>query len=143
MSSFVFFFKQKTAYEMRISDWSSDVCSSDLGRNTAIDGSTNIANLELVADTLDTSQCSFDAGAAIPCADYLGFGDLSQAVQYYILFTSRDPGGNELATVTADLTGRLASLPAGPPSFATCLASPTAKGWRNTSHPTSLGFTQP
>src|SRR3546814_5589944 len=32
MSSLVcfFFFKQKTAYEMRISDWSSDVCSSDL-----------------------------------------------------------------------------------------------------------------
>src|SRR3546814_357129 len=28
----VFFFKQKTAYEMRISDWSSDVCSSDLDR---------------------------------------------------------------------------------------------------------------
>src|SRR3546814_5267826 len=28
--SVVFFFKQKTAYEMRISDWSSDVCSSDL-----------------------------------------------------------------------------------------------------------------
>src|SRR3546814_10289154 len=29
---FFFLFKQKTAYEMRISDWSSDVCSSDLGR---------------------------------------------------------------------------------------------------------------
>src|SRR3546814_17163833 len=29
-SSSLFFFKQKTAYEMRISDWSSDVCSSDL-----------------------------------------------------------------------------------------------------------------
>src|SRR3546814_1177328 len=29
---FVFFFKQKAAYEMRISDWSSDVCSSDLVR---------------------------------------------------------------------------------------------------------------
>src|SRR3546814_4264026 len=29
---FFFFFKQKTAYEMRISDWSSDVCSSDLDR---------------------------------------------------------------------------------------------------------------
>src|SRR3546814_11304429 len=28
----VFFVKQKTAYEMRISDWSSDVCSSDLAR---------------------------------------------------------------------------------------------------------------
>src|SRR3546814_1327309 len=37
-----FFFKQKTAYEMRISDWSSDVCSSDLiavieGRSVAVD----------------------------------------------------------------------------------------------------------
>src|SRR3546814_11393587 len=30
-----FFFKQKTAYEMRISDWSSDVCSSDLKRHAA------------------------------------------------------------------------------------------------------------
>src|SRR3546814_15932997 len=30
-----FFFKQKTAYEMRISDWSSDVCSSDLGARLA------------------------------------------------------------------------------------------------------------
>src|SRR3546814_4609120 len=38
--AYVFFFKQKTAYEMRISDWSSDVCSSDLHRlpnaNTSI-----------------------------------------------------------------------------------------------------------
>src|SRR3546814_18743684 len=31
-----FFFKQKTAYEMRISDWSSDVCSSDLGQILAL-----------------------------------------------------------------------------------------------------------
>src|SRR3546814_7751884 len=30
MFSYFFFFKQKTAYELRISDWSSDVCSSDL-----------------------------------------------------------------------------------------------------------------
>src|SRR3546814_6520930 len=38
---FFFFFKQKTAYEMRISDWSSDVCSSDLhfigGHDTHLD----------------------------------------------------------------------------------------------------------
>src|SRR3546814_5302966 len=33
----VFFFKQKTAYEMRISDWSSDVCSSDLLLDRAAD----------------------------------------------------------------------------------------------------------
>src|SRR3546814_18438609 len=34
---FFFFFKQKTAYEMRISDWSSDVCSSDLAEQSDFD----------------------------------------------------------------------------------------------------------
>src|SRR3546814_11915985 len=33
-----FFFKQKTAYELRISDWSSDVCSSDLVVSTGVGG---------------------------------------------------------------------------------------------------------
>src|SRR3546814_222189 len=37
MVFFVFFFKQKTAYEMRISDWSSDVCSSDLRARSLLD----------------------------------------------------------------------------------------------------------
>src|SRR3546814_19529139 len=37
MLYFFFFFKQKTAYEMRISDWSSDVCSSDLNANAIVD----------------------------------------------------------------------------------------------------------
>src|SRR3546814_15185623 len=35
------FYKQKTAYEMRISDWSSDVCSSDLARTTPPKRSTS------------------------------------------------------------------------------------------------------
>src|SRR3546814_956995 len=34
----VFFFKQRTADEMRISDWSSDVCASDLGKLAGITG---------------------------------------------------------------------------------------------------------
>src|SRR3546814_10869752 len=34
---FFFFLKQKTAYEMRISDWSSDVCSSDLSKGDTLD----------------------------------------------------------------------------------------------------------
>src|SRR3546814_4343265 len=34
---YIFFFKQKTAYEMRISDWSSDVCSSDLMESWAFE----------------------------------------------------------------------------------------------------------
>src|SRR3546814_9813516 len=40
----VFFFKQKTAYEMRISDWSSDVCSSDL---SALNVSNSKPNMKL------------------------------------------------------------------------------------------------
>src|SRR3546814_9005036 len=36
MFYYFFFFKQKTAYEMRISDWSSDVCSSDLSMSIRI-----------------------------------------------------------------------------------------------------------
>src|SRR3546814_20690114 len=42
---FFFFFKQKTAYEMRISDWSSDVCSSDLTGRTRLQGRSNLAGL--------------------------------------------------------------------------------------------------
>src|SRR3546814_9289453 len=41
---FFFFFKQKTAYEMRISDWSSDVCSSDLERLTAMAARARLRN---------------------------------------------------------------------------------------------------
>src|SRR3546814_1381637 len=42
----VFFFKQKTAYEMRISDWSSDVCSSDLPRIRQRDAHPRLAGRE-------------------------------------------------------------------------------------------------
>src|SRR3546814_5993760 len=44
------FFKQKTAYEMRISDWSSDVCSSDLGGGRA--GRLGLLHLRESADQL-------------------------------------------------------------------------------------------
>src|SRR3546814_14296981 len=47
----IFFFKQKTAYEMRISDWSSDVCSSDL-HEAAVD--------ELRARGVDCSFVFYD-----------------------------------------------------------------------------------
>src|SRR3546814_12499066 len=54
----VFFFKQKTAYELRISDWSSDVCSSDL---------TDAEKKEIRKDQADCmgclSQCLFSSWA--------------------------------------------------------------------------------
>src|SRR3546814_9654937 len=58
---FIFFFKQKTAYEMRSSDWSSDVCSSDLvthvdfvviDRNVAIDVDVPIVLEDTEGDNL-------------------------------------------------------------------------------------------
>src|SRR3546814_1837827 len=54
---FFFFFKQKTAYELRISDWSSDVCSSDLrSKEDAHDyryfPDPDLLPLELTADFL-------------------------------------------------------------------------------------------
>src|SRR3546814_12472773 len=47
--SFVFFVKQKTAYEMRISDWSSDVCSSD--RPTQSLSDKPLANHTTISDS--------------------------------------------------------------------------------------------
>src|SRR3546814_160590 len=49
----VFFFKQKTAYEMRISDWSSDVCSSDLARYAGTHGFQDGAAVKRVEKRLD------------------------------------------------------------------------------------------
>src|SRR3546814_3086950 len=47
-----FFFKQKTAYEMRISDWSSDVCSSDLATtdNIPLFGVQTIDDVTVIPD---------------------------------------------------------------------------------------------
>src|SRR3546814_3652188 len=56
MMYFVFFFKQKTAYEMRISDWSSDVCSSDLWNM--------IGYVTLGTDDLARAAAFYDAIAA-------------------------------------------------------------------------------
>src|SRR3546814_4557046 len=52
-----FFFKQKTAYEMRISDWSSDVCSSDLSIQRI--GSTSMPKVRSVRD--GSCWTSFDS----------------------------------------------------------------------------------
>src|SRR3546814_4954155 len=68
--SFFFFFKQKTAYELRISDWSSDVCSSDLMEprlktqflSTSANLEPALANLAVViASGFDISAPNYDA----------------------------------------------------------------------------------
>src|SRR3546814_5027679 len=59
------FFKQKTAYEMRISDWSSDVCSSDLARKQAAEPRTGpLAGVPtLIKDTLPEKGMPASLGA--------------------------------------------------------------------------------
>src|SRR3546814_959485 len=57
----IFFFKQKTAYELRISDWSSDVCSSDLSIDLNAPGARDLA-LRL-CDEADIVVENFRAGA--------------------------------------------------------------------------------
>src|SRR3546814_3948829 len=87
MFSLVFFFKQKTAYEMRISDWSSDVCSSDLraGANGGDAGARHvIASLVerhdhrlIECDVTRVEDLQIDLGAARVESggnDFIGFG---------------------------------------------------------------------
>ena len=105
--------------------WSWDVAYNK-GRNTGEDGSTNIANLERVYQTV--FSCN---NTSIPCADYLGAGDVTPEVLDYILYTQRDTGGNEQESISANLTGDLFSLPAGAVSLAAGVERRTESGWRN------------
>src|SRR3546814_7696041 len=60
---FFFFFKQKTAYEMRISDWSSDVCSSDLFEVMALTAARSWVKIgALFEQTIRSSGESFYQG---------------------------------------------------------------------------------
>lgn len=115
--------------------WSWEVAAA-FGRNTGTDNVSRVADLSRVANTLNTnplssSSCSTAPGAAIPCADYLGAGDLTPEVLDYILFDSTDKGGNQLLSFTADITGELITLPAGTLAFAAGIVYREEKGWRN------------
>src|SRR3546814_13149673 len=77
---FFFFFKQKTAYEMRISDWSSDVCSSDLlslademdvqdKPKDAFESELDDVNAELERLSDSLAQPTFTAEDALASAD--------------------------------------------------------------------------
>jgi iron complex outermembrane recepter protein len=118
-------------------DWSVAV---NWGRNTGDDGSTKVANLDRVDDTLNTAICSNAPGAAIPCADYLGYGDVTPEVLDYILYTTRDVGGNEQKSFTANLSGQLFELPAGWVGVATGIEVRKESGWRNPDPLTVLGI---
>src|SRR3546814_8546669 len=66
-----FFFKQKTAYDMRISDWSSDVCSSDLEHGAERRGDAPDGAGQIVGDRLGIDLEIAHAVGACPGGDTL------------------------------------------------------------------------
>src|SRR3546814_8309113 len=100
-------FKQKTAYEMRISDWSSDVCSSDLGvMNETVDGRERHGGIREDPVPFAEGLVGRDehGSALIACADQLeehgGFslilGDIGEVVRdEQVVFVELGDGGFE------------------------------------------------
>jgi iron complex outermembrane receptor protein len=105
--------------------WTWDA-SYNKGRNTGIDGSTNVANLDRVYQTMFSCD-----DVTVPCADYLGSGDVTPEVLDYILYTMRDSGGNEQESFTANITGSPFRLPAGAVGIAAGVEHREERGWRD------------
>src|SRR3546814_12481894 len=105
-----FFFKQKTAYEMRISDWSSDVCSSDLAfhikeRNRVLYLANNVV---AQSGELTTKGVEFEASYTLPgnfelLANY-GYNQLRSEVN-----SSPDYMPRHIASIWSPKTFRLAA----------------------------------
>jgi iron complex outermembrane receptor protein len=108
-------------------DWSASI---NWGRNTGVDGMTNIINLDRVDATLNAATCGTGPTAA-PCGNYLGYGNLTPAVLDYIHFTTRDHGGNDQKSFNASVSGELFNMPAGAVGFASGLEYRREKGWRD------------
>src|SRR3546814_4561105 len=90
---FFFFFKQKTAYEMRISDWSSDVCSSDLPDDKL--------------GTTDDKE--IDAATRSILAQFEGYAKLNKKIPAELLpsLASMDAPGRLADTIAAHLNLKL------------------------------------
>jgi len=110
-------------------DWQWQL-SYSYGRNTGTDGWSYDFNDARVAQTLDSSVCSTEPGAAIPCGDYFGVGELSQEVIDYVTYQREGTGGNELRAWAGQLTGDLIELDAGTLAFAAGIEQRDEKGWR-------------
>src|SRR3546814_3132777 len=76
----VCFFKQKTAYEMRISDWSSDVCSSDLAAAAGTGGGGDGKHAVGAGRAMSATKANHEGGCACGAVRYRAAGDLRPVV---------------------------------------------------------------
>src|SRR3546814_15753478 len=118
---FFFFFKQKTAYEMRISDWSSDVCSSDLPAQCVIVGIGIIPAIDVLKDAgaVCSNGVEVDEFCRTSLPDVFAIGDLANHVNGFadgqrIRLESVQNANDQATTVAKYITGPPAPYPAGP-----------------------------
>src|SRR3546814_3707465 len=126
--SFFFFFKQKTAYEMRISDWSSDVCSSDLPpRHAAI-----AVESQLLALSPFDGRYDVRVDALRPIFSEYGLLKARGRVEVeWLLALATEPGIGELAAFPEPAIARLRALADG---FSVADAARVKEIERTTSH---------
>src|SRR3546814_2012714 len=112
----VFFFKQKTAYEMRISDWSSDVCSTDLlfaQQAIGVIGGVFTPFHPLGAPA-DFAYILNDAGIDIVIVDEARHADMAKAIELSerspLVLTLGGGGEPDLAERSEEHTSELQSL---------------------------------
>src|SRR3546814_4674431 len=93
---FFFFFKQKTAYEMRISDWSSDVCSSDLPESAGWrSGSIHTGKPETRSLNMEATTVAIVTGASRGLGQALALGLLQPGTRLMTVARSHDERSEE------------------------------------------------
>ena len=121
-------FRIVTGLKGNLGDVWSYEASLNWGRNTGSDSILNNINTGRLAQTLDPATCGT---GGVPCADLFGYGDVTQDVLDYIVFTETGLGGNEQKAISASMSGEVFQLPAGMLGVAFGAEWREDKGWRN------------
>src|SRR3546814_7639438 len=126
----IVFFKQKTAYEMRISDWSSDVCSSDLAaaevdahhivpvveahpREGAVAGDAGIIHHDVDrSDLFGHPRAAVEAGLMVADVPFIGAdaGAVGEGLRLFVVAGIVGDDGDALALRSEEHTSELQSL---------------------------------
>src|SRR3546814_10189181 len=110
-----FFFKQKTAYEMRISDWSSDVCSSDLDWHKTLD--FDIMGAVIGVEVLEPYLEKSDAASVVIIASTAGLEPFLVPQGYNALKGALIVYAGQLSQALGPKGVRVNSLSPGPIKF--------------------------